>query len=77
MEYGKHDKGTPIPETLEKHYKEQIKLLEEKVRKTEGKLSEALNEIERLSFHIQTDEKHILELEHALVQQTLLAAARK
>lgn len=45
---GKHDMGTPINETLEKHYQETIKTLNEKLDTSRDVIDGLRREIERL-----------------------------
>lgn len=45
---GKHDMGTPINETLEKHYQETIKTLNEKLDTSRDTIDGLRREIERL-----------------------------
>lgn len=45
---GKHDMGTPINETLEKHYQETIKTLNEKLDTSRDTVDGLRREIERL-----------------------------
>jgi peptidoglycan hydrolase CwlO-like protein len=74
---GKHDMAEAVNPVLERHYQEQIRELERKVKKMQTALSDANAMIEQLRFHIEADEKKIDEYRNALVEQTLLATARK
>lgn len=74
---GKHDMAAPISESLERHYQEQIKLLEKKVAKMEATISDAYAQLEVTRLRLDEKEAYIDELRTALVQQTILASARK
>ena len=65
---GKHDIGTPINETLEKHYQEQIKALKAKVSEREELIHEQALEIERLKFALETKKAQIEVLLEKLVE---------
>ena len=66
---GKHDIGTPINETLEKHYQEQIKALKAKVSEREELIHEQALEIERLKFALETKKAQIEVLLDKLVER--------
>ena len=74
---GKHDMGTPINESLERHYQEQIKLLENKLSEAKNLLGDAKADLEKMSFRMKEKDAYIEELRKALVEQTILATARK
>lgn len=74
---GKHDMAEPMNQALERHYKGRINELEIKLSKALADLNEANTTIERLRFHIETDDEKVQELEKSLVEMTLLATARK
>ena len=65
---GKHDIGTPINETLEKHYQEQIKALKAKVSEREQVIHDQLLEIERLEFRLKLKDVEIESLVKALAE---------
>lgn len=50
---GKHDLGTPINESLEKHYQEEKKRLEARIAELENELNEAKVANERLKFRLR------------------------
>lgn len=50
---GKHDIGTPINESLERHYQEEKKRLEARIAELENELNEAKVENERLKFRLR------------------------
>lgn len=50
---GKHDLGTPINESLEKHYQDEKKRLEARIAELENELNEAKVENERLKFRLR------------------------
>ena len=50
---GKHDLGTPINESLERHYQDEKKRLEAKIAELENELNEAKVENEKLKFRIR------------------------
>lgn len=50
---GKHDIGTPINESLEKHYQEEKKRLEARIAELENELNEAKVANERLKFRLR------------------------
>lgn len=50
---GKHDLGTPINESLERHYQEEKKRLEAKVASLEEELNEAKLTIERYKTRVR------------------------
>ena len=50
---GKHDLGTPINESLEKHYQEEKKRLEARIAELENELNEAKAANERLKFRLR------------------------
>lgn len=50
---GKHDLGTPINESLEKHYQDEKKRLEAKIAELENELNEAKVANERLRFRLR------------------------
>lgn len=66
---GKHDMGTPINETLERHYQEEKKRLEAKVAELEKELNEARLEIEKLYARVKIKEKQIDVLLDKLVEE--------
>ena len=66
---GKHDIGTPINESLEKHYQEQIKALKAKVSEREELIHEQALEIERLNFALETKKAQIEVLLDKLVER--------
>ena len=47
------DEPTPINESLERHYKEEIKRLEANIEMLERELNDTRTEIERLNFSIR------------------------
>lgn len=50
---GKHDIGTPINESLEKHYQDEKKRLEARIAELENELNEAKVANERLKFRLR------------------------
>ena len=50
---GKHDFGTPINESLEKHYQDEKKRLEARIAELENELNEAKVANERLKFRLR------------------------
>ena len=50
---GKHDLGTPINESLERHYQEEKKRLEARIAELENELNEAKVANERLKFRLR------------------------
>lgn len=50
---GKHDLGTPINESLERHYQDEKKRLEAKIAELENELNEAKVANERLKLRIR------------------------
>ena len=66
---GKHDIGTPINESLERHYQEEKKRLEAKVKELEMMLNEKNLEIERLNFKIKLKDVEIESLVKSLAER--------
>lgn len=50
---GKHDKGTPINESLERHYQDEKKRLETRISELENELNETKHAVENLKFRIR------------------------
>lgn len=50
---GKHDLGTPINESLERHYQDEKKRLEARIAELENELNEAKVANERLKFRLR------------------------
>lgn len=63
---GKHDIGTPINETLEKHYQDEKKRLETKIRELNAELYEARLQVEKLNFKIRLKDIEIESLVKAM-----------
>lgn len=63
---GKHDIGTPINETLEKHYQDEKKRLETKIRELNAELNEARLQVEKLNFKIRLKDIEIESLVKAM-----------
>lgn len=53
MEAGKHDIGTPINESLEKHYQDEKRRLGQRISELDTELNEKNVEIEKLKFKIK------------------------
>ena len=65
---GKHDIGTPINETLEKHYQEQIKTLNAKLDAHREAANGMRREIEKLEFRLKLKDVEIESLVKALAE---------
>lgn len=63
---GKHDIGTPINETLEKHYQETIKTLNKKLDLASDTAREMAAEIEKLKFRLKLKDIEIESLVKAM-----------
>ncbi len=70
---GKHDAPAPLNESLEQHYKERIKALEETIADKDRVLENARMALERFDIRLEEKEKYIEELRSALVEQTIKA----
>lgn len=66
---GKHDIGTPINESLEKHYQDEKKRLEAKVSEREQVIHKQALEIERLKFALETKKAQVEVLLEKLVER--------
>lgn len=66
---GKHDRGTPINEALEKHYQDEKKRLEAKVSEREQTINELMAEIERLKCALEMKSAQIEVLLEKLVER--------
>ena len=60
------DEPTPINESLERHYKEEIKRLEANIGMLERELNDTRTEIERLNFSIRLQNVEIESLVKSL-----------
>ena len=59
MEMGKHDKGTPINESLEKHYQDRIAELEAKLEAANAENKRLDMELERRDIRIDVLNKKV------------------
>ena len=66
---GKHDRGTPINESLERHYQDEKKRLEAKVSEREQTINELMAEIERLKCALEMKSAQIEVLLEKLVER--------
>ena len=66
---GKHDIGTPINESLEKHYQDEKKRLEAKVSEREQTINELMAEIERLKCALEMKSAQVEVLLEKLVER--------
>ena len=66
---GKHDIGTPINESLEKHYQDEKKRLEAKIAVLENELNEANHTINKLKFRIELKDVEIESLVKSLAER--------
>ena len=69
MEKGKHDIGTPINESLEKHYQDEKKRLLAKISELEYELNETKHEVERLKDRVNMKTKQVEVLLDKLVEE--------
>lgn len=76
MYTGKHEAPQPISEALELHYKEEIKMRDNRLSELEKELDEAKHQIERLEFRAAMQKTHVEELERALIKMTIDAASK-
>ena len=66
---GKHDIGTPINESLEKHYQEEKKRLEARIAELENELNEAKLEIKRLEFRNRLKDMNVESLLKSMAER--------
>ena len=74
---GKHDAPMPLNEALERHYKDEIKAKDAKIAELQKEVSLVNTDIDKLRLIIKEKDALIEEYRNALVEQTLLATARK
>lgn len=65
---GKHDIGTPINESLERHYQEEIKRLNNRIKSLEALVDEGQIEAEKLRFRLRLKDVEIESLVKALAE---------
>ncbi len=70
MEMGKHDKGTPINESLEKHYQDRIAELEAKLEAANAENKRLDMELERRDIRIEVLEGKAEAFSKALSEMT-------
>ena len=66
---GKHDIGTPINESLEKHYQDEKKRLEARIAELENELNEAKLEIKRLEFRNRLKDMNVESLLKSMAER--------
>ena len=65
----KHDMGTPIKESLERHYQDEIKRLNTKINSLQAAVNELMLERERLNTVLEMKGKQIEVLLEKLVER--------